>query len=130
MIMERHTAVQYVGIVTGTALKVKVSTTALIVAQRWMVNEMTRLEAYRVLSKMWDDATPEQEEAINIAQDAIEFIDLMPNDMVAVVRCKDCKYGEKDTETADLWYLCKYDGCVLNYVNHYCGYGKRRASDE
>ena len=50
-------------------------------------------------------------------------------DVVEVVRCKDCKYGEKDTETADLWYLCKYDGCVLNYVNHYCGYGKRRASD-
>ena len=46
---------------------------------------MTKIEAYRILSKMWNDATPEQDEAINIAMDCIEFVDLMPENMVAVV---------------------------------------------
>lgn len=59
---------------------------------------MKRVEAYHILAKMWDDATPEQREAIDIATDDIEFVDLMPNDMVAVVRCKDCKWYTPDTD--------------------------------
>jgi hypothetical protein len=52
---------------------------------------MKRSEAYHILGKMWENATTEQAEALSIAQNDIEFVDLMPKDMVAVVRCKDCK---------------------------------------
>lgn len=80
---------------------------------------MTKLEAYRILSKMWNDVTQEQEEAINIAMDAIEFMDLMPKDMVAVVRCKDCKHHH---------YLC-----LSNFLdrkeNDFCSCGERRDTD-
>ena len=47
-------------------------------------------------------------------------------DVVKVVRCKDCKYGEKDIETTDEWYLCLNHGCDWNYGNHFCSYGERK----
>lgn len=56
------------------------------------MNDMTRVEAYHILGKMWEDATQEQAEAISMAQNDIEFVDLMQDDIVAVVRCKDCKH--------------------------------------
>ena len=52
---------------------------------------MTRVEAYHILGEMLGETfSAEQAEALSIAQDDIEFVDLMPNDVVAVVRCKDC----------------------------------------
>lgn len=47
-------------------------------------------------------------------------------DVVEVVRCKDCKCGEKDEGENVLSYFCRYDGCAWNYGNHFCGYGERR----
>jgi hypothetical protein len=47
-------------------------------------------------------------------------------DVVEVVRCKDCKYGEKDEGENVLSYFCQYDGCDWNYGNHFCSYGERR----
>lgn len=41
---------------------------------------MTRAEAYHILGKMWEDATAEQAEAISMAQNDLEFVDLMLDD--------------------------------------------------
>lgn len=43
---------------------------------------MQRIEAYHILSKMWEDCTPEQAKAIDIAQNAIEYMDLMHDELV------------------------------------------------
>lgn len=40
---------------------------------------MKRIEAYHILHDMWKDADEKQREAINIAQNDIEFVDLMMN---------------------------------------------------
>ncbi len=43
-------------------------------------------------------------------------------DVVEVVRCKDCFYGETDPlDTTD--YLCRYYGDDWNDKNHYCSHG-------
>lgn len=39
---------------------------------------MERVEAYHILAAMWDDATPKQREALDIATRDVEFVDLMP----------------------------------------------------
>lgn len=85
-----------------------------------MMANMKRSEAYHILGKMWEDATPEQAEAISIAQDDIEFVDLMPEDMVFVVRCKDCKHWAH----GDCYRL------ELSRPNDFCSYGERREDDE
>ena len=38
---------------------------------------MKRIEAWNTLHEMWADATREQKEALGIAMDDIEFVDLM-----------------------------------------------------
>ena len=43
-------------------------------------NTETRLEAYHILHTMWKDADEKQKEAIEIAQNDIEFVDLMPDE--------------------------------------------------
>lgn len=88
---------------------------------------MKRSEAYHILDKMWENATAEQAEALSIAQNDIEFVDLMPKDMVAVVRCKDCKHYH-DFETH---FDCNHV-CGMDYVqpNDFCSYGERRADDD
>ena len=56
---------------------------------------MTRVEAYHILGEMWKETfSAEQAEALSIAQDDIEFVDLMPDDVVPVTRCKDCKHSD------------------------------------
>ena len=56
-----------------------------------------------------------------------EFIDNAPTaDVVEVVRCKDCKYGEIDDEDFPTQYFCNNHGCAWNDENHYCSYGERR----
>lgn len=59
---------------------------------------MKRSEAYHILGKMLEDATPEQAEAISMAQQDIEFMDLMPDDMARVVFCSDCVKSGNDEE--------------------------------
>lgn len=89
---------------------------------------MKRSEAYHILGKLWGDCTPEQKEALNMAQRDLEFVDLMPDDMVAVVRCKDCIHyipnamGEKSCSN-DSWN-CEY--LVPTDADDFCSYGKRK----
>lgn len=89
---------------------------------------MKRSEAYHILGKMWENATAEQAEALSIAQEDIEFVDLMPEDMVAVVRCKDCKrcrgFGGATIEPDEIG-ICKIDDLCVK-PNDFCSYGERR----
>lgn len=43
-----------------------------------------------------------------------------------VVRCKDCKYSEKESDNCTFNYFCHYDGCAWNNGDHFCGYGERK----
>ena len=45
-------------------------------------------------------------------------------DVVEVVRCKDCKYGEVDNADFPNQYFCNHHGCDWNDENHFCGYGE------
>lgn len=50
-------------------------------------------------------------------------IDAMPTiDAEPVVRCEDCKYGEKE----DGLYYCHYTGETWNEGNFYCAGGERK----
>ena len=44
---------------------------------------MKRVEAYRILHNMWKEASEKEKEAIEIAQNDIEFVDLMPNEILS-----------------------------------------------
>ena len=93
---------------------------------------MKRSEAYHILDKMWENATAEQAEALSIAQNDIEFVDLMPEDMVAVVRCKDCKCGKYPDSTklvGKCVYCALYDPMPLMRCDDFCSYGERRADN-
>ena len=57
-----------------------------------------------------------------------EIEQLATADVVEVVRCKDCKYGEVDNADFPNQYLCNHHGCAWNEGNHYCGYGERKKS--
>lgn len=58
---------------------------------------MKRSEAYYILEDMWRDANEQQREAIGIAQQDIQFVDLMPADVVEV------KHGHWIEQTAPRW---------------------------
>lgn len=45
---------------------------------------MKRSEAYFILEDMWQDANEQQREAIGIAQNDIQLVDLMPADVAEV----------------------------------------------
>lgn len=49
-------------------------------------------------------------------------------DVAEVVRCKDCKHGQKNNYgQLRGHYICEYDqDGVLKPINHFCGYGERR----
>jgi hypothetical protein len=60
---------------------------------------------------------------------------LIENDVVPVVRCKDCKHFEIDEE--DELGECKcgyitvsYNGALYPQRNDYCSYGERRSNDD
>ena len=96
---------------------------------------MKRSEAYAILGRMWEDATAEQAKALSIAQDDIEFVDLMPKDMVAVVRCKDCEAWQTKTAMSFLrdgihvrCCSCSVYGRLM-YDDDFCSKGKRRADE-
>lgn len=90
---------------------------------------MTRVEAYHILGKMWEDATTEQAEAISMAQNDIEFVDLMPDDMVAVVRCKDCRWSRTNQkDDADVYY-CELRTGRAYHSGDFCSLGERKDGD-
>ena len=51
---------------------------------------------------------------------------LVDHAVTAVVRCKDCKYGEVDDADLPAQYLCNYHGADWNDENHFCSYGERK----
>ena len=54
-----------------------------------------------------------------------EIEQLPTADVVEVVRCKDCKYGEVDDADFPDQYFCNQNGCDWNEGNHFCSYGER-----
>lgn len=46
---------------------------------------MTRVEAYHILGDLWYEATSKEKEAISMAQDALQFVDLVPGHYAPVV---------------------------------------------
>jgi hypothetical protein len=81
---------------------------------------MKRSEAYHILGKMWEGATSEQAEALSIAQNDIEFVDLLPDDMCRVVFCTDCKKHGNDEECPLLSMM------AYTEPTDFCSYGERR----
>lgn len=69
---------------------------------------MTKAEAYWILEEMRKECfSADYAEALGIAQETIEFVDLMPKDMCRVVFCADCdKYG--DDEECPLLSMMSY----------------------
>ena len=87
---------------------------------------MLRSEAWEILSELWDNANEKQREALHIAQNDIQFVDLMPDDMVAVVRCKDCLYYNTYGCSPGCGWCEHFDRGEFD--NHYC-YGADRKDD-
>ena len=90
---------------------------------------MERHEAYWHLHELWSYVGEEYREALTIAMHDIEFVDLMPKDMVAVVRCKECKHNYGLThggEYCSVDILCEYWATDGMHENDYCSRGKRK----
>ena len=81
---------------------------------------MTRIEAYHILGKMSEEATPEQAKALHIAQNDVEFVDLMPDDVRRVVFCEDCEKHGNDEECPLLSMMAYTD------PTDHCSYGERK----
>ena len=81
---------------------------------------MKRSEAYHILGKMMDDATVEQNEALTIAMNDIEFIDLMPLDDWAPLLHG--RWG-KNAEDDNIVYCdqCYMPQDMPTPYCHYCG---------
>ena len=88
------------------------------------MRNMSRVEAFHILGEMMNNATVEQNEALTIAQYDIEFVDLMPDDMVHVVRCKDCKHFRRNLEN-DTYCDC-VGGLTDPEEYDFCSYGERK----
>lgn len=65
---------------------------------------------------------------------------LLDNDVIPIVRCKNCKYSRKLNDQEDEIYMdfcrvCEHrdasqDGYMVVVPNHYCSYRERNDSDE
>ncbi len=65
---------------------------------------MTRAEAYWILHEMMVETfSVDQSKALSMALHDIQFVDLMPGDVVPVVRCKDCIHCEDLEPHADIY---------------------------
>lgn len=82
---------------------------------------MQRSKAYFILERFWATATDEEREALGIAQRDIQFVDLMPEDMMAVVRCRDCTHI---TPVEGGLPLCTLHNIARAY-NDFCSDGTR-----
>ena len=62
----------------------------------------------------------------------MSIADVPTADVVEVVRCKDCKYGEVDDADFPDQYLCHHSGDNWNNGNHFCAFGtpKERGEEE
>ena len=58
---------------------------------------------------------------------SISLEDASDVDVVEVVRCRDCEYGEVDDPDLNPYqYLCHHNGSDWNHALHFCSYGKRK----
>ena len=69
--------------------------------------------------------------AIDLTRKFLAVIDKIKTtpatDVVEVVRCKYCVYGEQYDEEIEDWRECRRDGCGLVYeISHFCSHGKRK----
>lgn len=98
---------------------------------------MERYEAYWHLHELFSYVGEQQQEALTIAMNDIEFVDLMPKDTAAVVRCKDCKHCDSARDCIHPENIHHYyDGEGYDYESfhmvdpdHFCSYGEKREAD-
>ena len=68
--------------------------------------------------------------AMGLFAAASEVERLPAADVVEVVRCKDCEYGEFCLNLAGAEYVsCKLDDCSARKPEEFCSYGERKNDD-
>ena len=68
---------------------------------------MKRIEAWHTLHEMWGGATAEQKEALGIAMDDIEFVDLMRGNGVQLTNAQHIRSMTDEELATCLWqYYC------------------------
>ena len=50
-------------------------------------------------------------------------------DVVEVVRCRNCKYGEMDDPDFPDQFLCRYNGALWSNGDFFCAFGERRKDE-
>ena len=69
--------------------------------------------------------------ACEIKQDFADMISNVPTeDVVEVVRCKDCKYGDWDSEPNDAMVCMRTKDGFWRSGNDFCSYGERKEGAE
>ena len=95
-----------------------------------MVNDMTRAEAYWVLHEMMVETfSADQSKALSIALNDIQFVDLMPDDTVPVVRCKNCRWRNEDDDCTHEWWRDAEGWDKFVKDDDFCSYGERKDGD-
>lgn len=90
---------------------------------------MTRAEAYWILHEMMVETfSVDQSKALSMALHDIQFVDLMPNDMVPVVRCQYCAYFAEAKFNNKGFLICPASGMEITGMD-YCSYGERKEAD-
>lgn len=83
------------------------------------------------IKDVWDWDRLDDLTTSTVLRQTLSDIDDQPTaDVVEVVRCRDCKYGEVDDMDFPTQIFCRYNGNDWNEDNHYCSYGERREDDK
>ena len=87
-----------------------------------MANEYIKRDtAYNYLTEYYNHRTDIQHQNLRKALNAIPSADVMP-----VVRCKDCCYGEVTDHDFPTQYRCNSTGCTWHEEDFFCADGERR----
>ena len=71
----------------------------------------------------WDDISPTRDEFV-------AFLKKQPTiDAVPVVRCKDCKYGDYDSEPDDAMVCTRTNDGYWRHGDDFCSYGRKKNVD-
>ena len=72
----------------------------------------------------WDDISPTRDEFV-------AFLKKQPTiDAVPVVRCKDCKFGDWDSEPNDAMVCMRTKDGFWRSGNDFCSFGERKGGDD